>query len=218
MTIEELKPSQRVKGRYLVKLDEGTILRVSEQEILDFALYTGKELSIDEAQALEKAGFSSGLKTKAYNAISRKPLSRFDLEQKLRHWEASEEEILAICDRFEELNLLNDGQFAKTLALHYHRKGYGTRKIQQEFHHHGVAREFWEDALLELEELEEDEMENPILKFLNQTLKGEKPDTNQLKRVPDALARRGFSWSEIREAVLRYDESMSQLWEEEDSI
>lgn len=212
MRIEELKPSTKVKGRFLVKLDEGTIIRVSEQEILDFSLYQGKDLSIEEAEALEKSGVTSALKNKAYNAISRKAMSRRDLEKKIIQWEGSQEEANSICDRFEELNLLNDQNYAKLLAQHYQRKGYGQRKIQEQFYQHGLSREYWDEAL---EDLAEEDNENAIDRFLQQKLKGEKPDPKQLKKVSDALARRGFSWSEIRSAVLRYDESMSELWEAE---
>lgn len=211
MIIDELKPSTKVKGRFLVKLDEGTILRVTEQEILDFSLHVGQELSFQEAEALENASKSSGLKTKAYNAISRKSMSRRDLEKKLAQWEGSPEEIAQICDRFEELNLINDENYAKLLAGHYQRKGYGPRRIQQEFYQHGVPREYWEDALAELEE---EDHEKAIDHFFQQKCKGQAPDPKQLKKVSDALARRGFSWSEIRAGALRYDETMAELWAE----
>ena len=42
MVIRELKPSQRVQGRWLVALEDGSILRVGEGQVIDFALYAGK--------------------------------------------------------------------------------------------------------------------------------------------------------------------------------
>ena len=45
MVIQELKPSQRVQGRWLAMLEDGSILRVGQQEIADFALYAGRELT-----------------------------------------------------------------------------------------------------------------------------------------------------------------------------
>ncbi len=209
MKIQSLKPSSKVKGRYLITLDEGTILRVSQQELIDFSLYEGKELSCAEAESLEKSAVTSQLKNKAYALVTRKPVSRADLAKKLKEWEATEDEITEICDKMEDLGLVNDEEYAKLLADHYHRKGYGGKKIQQEFYQHGVPREFWEDALESLEDNEE-----AIDKFLQQKLKGDAHDPKQLKKVSDALARRGFSWSEIRAGVLRYDESYSHLWEE----
>lgn len=108
MKIERLAPSKKVKGRYLVHLDEGTILRVSQQEILDFGLHQGKELSVEEAQVLEQAGGKSQLKERGLQILSRKSVSRRDLERKLAEKDGGEEEIAEICDRFEELGLIND--------------------------------------------------------------------------------------------------------------
>ncbi len=212
MKIQEIKPSKRVKGRFLVILDEGTILRVGEQELLDFHLKVGEEISFQEAESLEKSGNLSTLKQKAYNAISSKALSRHDLARKLQRWEASEEEINIICDRFQELKLINDEEYSKMLARHYHRKGYGFRKIQEQFYQHGISRDYWEEALAQLEEETEDS--SPLDRLLQQKLKGEKPEEAQLKKVTNALARRGFSWQEIREAVLRYDQAYETIWEE----
>ena len=48
MGIQELKPSQRVQGRWLAMLEDGSILRVGQQEIADFALYSGRELTEEE--------------------------------------------------------------------------------------------------------------------------------------------------------------------------
>ena len=51
MVIQELKPSQRVQGRWLAMLEDGSILRVGQQEIADFALYSGRELTEEETEA-----------------------------------------------------------------------------------------------------------------------------------------------------------------------
>ena len=44
MRIAELKKSERKKGRLLVKLEDGDILRVTEEELLRFGLRPGMEL------------------------------------------------------------------------------------------------------------------------------------------------------------------------------
>jgi len=51
MRIEEVKPSERKKGRFLVKLEDSSLLRVTEEELLRFGLRPGMEL--DEAQLEE---------------------------------------------------------------------------------------------------------------------------------------------------------------------
>ncbi len=211
MIITQLKPSTKVKGRYLVHLDEGTILRVGEQELVDYGLYQGRELSLAEAEALEQSGQLSVLKQKAYDAIARRPLSRHDLEKKLRTWEATEEEIALLCDRFEELSLIDDLNYGKMLVRHQHQKGYGQKKIQQELYAHGISRELWEEVLAEVEE---DGTQEAILRFLEQkfrSLNGATPDQKQIKKVSDALARRGFSWGEIRAGLLQYTQELEDF-------
>ena len=48
MKISKLEPSKRKKGRFHIQLESGDILRVGENEMADFALYTGLDLT--EAQ------------------------------------------------------------------------------------------------------------------------------------------------------------------------
>ena len=88
MKIVQLKPSQRVQGRWLVQLEDGALLRVGENEVLDFSLYAGKELAGEELQAIQQAARKSGLKEKALNLAASKPISRRELERKLESWEA----------------------------------------------------------------------------------------------------------------------------------
>ena len=65
MVIQELKPSKRVEGRWLAVLEDGSILRLGEGEVIDFALYAGKELTQEEAQSLMDCARRRGLKEKA---------------------------------------------------------------------------------------------------------------------------------------------------------
>ena len=64
MIIQELKPSKRVEGRWLAVLEDGSILRVGENEVLNFSLYGGKKLSPEEAEHLLGAARRSALKEK----------------------------------------------------------------------------------------------------------------------------------------------------------
>ena len=103
MVIQELKPSRRAEGRWLAVLEDGSILRLGEGEVVAFALYAGKELSDEEAEALTAAARRSQWKEKALSLLSVKPQSRGELERRLEQWGASGEEADAICARLEEL-------------------------------------------------------------------------------------------------------------------
>lgn len=204
MVIQTLKPSQRVQGRWLIQLEDGSILRVGENEVLNFSLYAGKELTDEEAEALTCSAQRSARRERALNLAAGKPMSRRELARKLADWGADEAEQSAVCDRLEELGILNDGQYAQLVVRCYSAKGYGERKLRDELYRRGVPRELWEDAL--------SQAQDPaaiIDAFVAKKLKGAPTgDPKELKRVSDALARRGFSWRDISQALRRYDSSL----------
>lgn len=198
MVIQDLKPSKHVQGRWLAMLEDGSILRVGEQEVIQFALYRGKELSEEDAQRLLASARRSGLKEKAMELLTRKPQSRRELERKLEEWEATEVESLQICERLEELGFLDDRRYAGQVVRHYSAKGYGLRKLRDELYRRGVPRELWDQALEEAQD-----SGDAVDAFLEKKLKGSR-DPKELKKASDALVRRGYSWSEISEGLRRY--------------
>jgi len=199
MRMEELKPSKRVQGRWLAVLEDGSILRVGEGEVIDFALYAGKELTDDEAERLAAAARRTGLKEKALDLLTRKPVSRKELERKLAEWEAGEEETASICTRMEELGFLNDASYAAQVVRHYSEKGCGEHKLRDELYRRGVPRELWEDALSQATD-----PADAIDAFLQKKLAGRQPDRKELKKVSDALMRRGYGWEDISAALRRF--------------
>ena len=147
MVIQDLKPSRRVEGRWLAVLEDGSILRLGEGEVVDFALYAGKELSEGEAEALTQAA-----------------------------------------------------AYAAQVVRYYSAKGYGERKLRDELYRRGIPRELWDEAL--------EGAADPsaaIEEFLRKKWRGTLPDDpRELKKASDALARRGYSWSDIVEGLRRY--------------
>ena len=200
MVIQELKPSQRVQGRWLAMLEDGSILRVGQQEIADFALYAGRELTEEEAAALTAGLRSRQMRERALELLSRKPQSRRELTRKLNEWGAGPEEADAVCDRMEELGYLNEAAYAARIVEVYSARGFGEKKLRDELYRRGVPREEWDEALARVEDstLSSEDL-------LQKKLTGWTGDRKLLQKVTAALARRGFSWSDIRDALARYE-------------
>lgn len=220
MKIEKLEPSKRKAGRWLVWLEDGTLLRVSERETADFGLYAGMELSGEKLEALSAAAALSQMKNKALGMLSARPLSRKELIRKLtaRTWKRGEEEpegpspeelapqAEEVADWLEGLGLLNDLEYAKSVVRRCQAKGYGERRAREELYRRGIPRDLWDEAL----EAEGSGPEEAIDRFLAQKLRGWSGDRKQLKRVTDALARRGFSWEDISAGLRRLE--MEEDW------
>ena len=224
MKIEKLEPSKHKEGRWLVWLDDASIVRIGEGDVVSLGLYAGKELSDEEGEALAAAESRSKLMERAVGLLSLRPMSRRELLDKLcapprqkkekypydklddvpdpdvlqAQKEALRERAEGVADRLTELGLLNDEEYARTVVRHYAAKGYGPRKIRDELYRRGVPRSFWEDAM---EEREPDDSQ--IDKLARQKLRGAEPTRANLKKVSDYLARRGYGWEEISAALER---------------
>lgn len=209
MRISKLAPSQRVAGRWLCHLEDGTILRVTENEVACFGLYSGMELTEELREQLEEAVRRGEVKEKALRLLSGRPMSRKELVDKLtarprdKEKEPVPEELAEkAADRLEELGYLNDAEYARTVARHYAAKGYGERKLRDELWKRGVPREYWDQALEEVQD-PTDAMDA----FIRRKLMGRTADRETLGKLSAALTRRGYRWEDIRAALSRYGET-----------
>lgn len=224
MKIEKLEPSRHKQGRWLAWLDDASIVRVGEGDVVSLGLYPGKELTGAEDEALCVAGERFRLMERAVALLAQRPMSRKELLDKLcapprqkrekypydklddgpdpalleARRKALRERAEEVADRLTELGLLNDEEYARMVARHYAAKGCGPRKLRDELYRRGVPREFWEDAL---EERAPDG--DQVLELARRKLREKGPTRENLKKVSDYLARRGYGWEEISAALER---------------
>lgn len=204
MKISKLEPSKRKKGRFLLHMEDGNLLRVGEHEVVSFSLYSGMELDEETQAELLASAQKSSWKATGVNLVATKPMSRKEVIEKLVKKEASQEEGEEVADYLENLGLINDQEYAKIVVRHYSGKGYGQYKLTDELYRRGVPKSMWDEAL-EFAETSDDAIDQ----FVQRKLKGNRPDQKELKRLSDALARRGYKWQEISAALSRYDDQLN---------
>ncbi|MDO4516107.1 MAG: RecX family transcriptional regulator [Bacillota bacterium] len=197
-TIESLRPPARPGAPWTLVLDGGDTLRVDEGVVADFALYQGKDLDEETLEDLKQAALDAGLRAKAVSLLTGRLLSAGTLREKLLAKGGQPDQVEEIVAWAQDIGLLNDEEYAKALARHYQARGYGIYKIKDELHRRRVPREYWEEALAELEEPDEG-----IDRFLAGKLKAPE-DRKQVKKAADALVRRGFSWSQVSSGIERF--------------
>ena len=206
MRIDRIEASKHKRGRVLVFLADGSLLKVTEQELLTFGLRSGDELDEETLTRLKEAAGVSNIKTTAADLVGRRAMSRRDLEKKLREKGASETEARYAGEWLEAIGALDDGTYAAALVRHCGDMGYGPRRTREKLREKGVPQELWDEALDELPPDGEQ-----IDRFLQSKLHGRSPEDKEKQRLTDALLRRGFSWGEVRSAWSRYG---SEIWEE----
>ena len=205
MRIDRIESSRHKKGRVLVFLEDGACLKITEQELLDFGLRSGDELSPAQLKRLKEAAGVSNTKATAADLIGKRAMSRASLERKLREKGASEAEARYAGEWLEAIGALNDAEYAAIVVRHYGQMGYGPRYVQEKLREKGVPRELWEDALDTLPEAAEQ-----IDRFLAGKLQGRDPDQREKKRLTDALVRRGYGWDDVKAGWSRYGAEVSE--------
>ncbi len=198
MRITRIENSKHVQERVLVYLEEGDPLRITQNELLQFGLYQGMDLSPELVVQLQNTGKRSESRAAAARMASGRMLSRKELTDRLSRKGVAPEDAEETADWLESLGVVDDAAYAGVIARHYAAGGYGPGRVRQELQKRGIPRELWDDALSQLPDSAE-----AIDRFLRKKLGGRTPDSAALKKLSDALLRRGFSWNDIRPALNR---------------
>lgn len=203
--IDRVEPSKHVKGRYLVFLDTGALLKVGEQELLDFGLRPGQTLEGEELTRLIASSQDTAAKARAAKIIGARPLSKNELVDRLVSKGEGAASAQRAADWLEDLGAVNDGEYARTVVRHYDRMGYGPQKLRDELYRRKVPREYWEEALTEARPQEE-----AVEAFLASKFRYREVTEQELQRQANALRRRGFGWEAIRTGLSRYEAELSR--------
>lgn len=199
MKIESLAPSAQPDGPLVCTLETGERLKVPMFLAADLNLYAGRELSEDELSTLRAAIARARMRQRAVRILSSTAISRAALEKRLTDKGAVPEDAQDTVQWLDELRLLDDAAVAEQVVQSAVRKGYGRRRIEQILYEKRIPREYWQDALAAIPD-----MDGALDSFLHRALDGKAVDDKLLKRTTDALLRRGHSWSDIRAALTRY--------------
>lgn len=196
MTVTQLK--QTSPERFTVVFDEGEELKTTLSVLTEFFLSVGTVLDDERYRALCAASSLSLCKARALRIINARPMSQKEMRTRLiekgEDPDNAELSALWLCD----MGLINDEYYAASLVRHYAAKGYGKSRIVQELRRHGIDRDMWDTALLQMPQ-QDDRLRCFIAARLH-----DPDDRAQIQKVSNALFRRGYSWDEIRHAINTY--------------
>ena len=194
-----------------LSLDGEYIATVNADYWFTCGIKSGSEVTPEQLEELLTESARRKMMNKALDLLSMRDYSRRELSDKLvtKAWEKKEQKDMDlgslkqqasdICDRLEELGLLNEERFARSYVdellrrKHLSKSGLKTALIQK-----GVQRDIIETVL---EEVDVDPVEQIrellATKFKNRDLSDEKQKT----RTVNALLRLGYRYNEIHAAM-----------------
>lgn len=194
-----------------LSLDGEYIATVNADYWFTCGIRSGEEVSPEQLEELLTEASRRKLMNKAMDLLSLRDYSRKELSDKLvtktlekrdrKDLDLAQvrDQVAAICDRLEELGLLDEERFARSYVeelirrKHLSKSGLKTALIQK-----GVARDVIELVLEEVD-LDPAEQIRELLetKFKNRDLSDEKQKT----RTVNALLRLGYRYNEIHAAM-----------------
>lgn len=195
MKVESLKTAPDRAGRYWVTFDDGSKMGLYRQTVEDFALYSGKELDEQEAEALRTAAGRMSAKMRAVRIVSAASVSRRDLEARLVRKGEDPQQAKEAVAWMEDLHLVDDRATAEQVVSSCISKGYGLMRAKQALYEKRIPKEYWDEALADYPDQTE-----KITAFLKSRLDADS-DEKQVRRAVDALIRRGHSYGTIRRAL-----------------
>lgn len=195
MKVESLKTAPDRAGRYWVTFDDGSKMGLYRQTVEDFALYSGKELDEQEAEALRTAAGQMSAKMRAVRIVSAASVSRRDLEARLVRKGEDPQQAKEAVAWMEDLHLVDDRATAEQVVSSCISKGYGLMRAKQALYEKRIPKEYWDEALADYPDQTE-----KITAFLKSRLDADS-NKKQVRRAVDALIRRGHNYGTIRRAL-----------------
>lgn len=195
MRIDSVSAQPDRAGRYRVTLSDGSILRLYRQTVQDFGIYSGQELTQEEYEKLQKAAAQMSAKMRAVRIVSAASVSKQDLQQRLIQKGEDPAYARQAVSWMEEMHLLDDRRTAEQIVERCISKGYGVARAKQALYEKRIPKAYWEEVLEDYPE-----QEDAIRAYIDAHLPSQ-PDQKAVKKVIDALLRKGHSYGIIRRVL-----------------
>jgi regulatory protein len=196
----------------------GTAMPAGTGDLPDFASFFGEdsEAAAIEEKALDARGESASraprgkrevrVENVSMHALTRRGLSRWELEKTLSSRELDEETIAAELDRLEGVGLIDDAALAETFVRTQHeRKGLGRGALTAELRRRHIDQELIDAALEQVDDDDEQSRATELAVKRASQLSSYDLDTAK-RRLTAFLMRKGYSSSVVRAAT---DEALS---------
>lgn len=198
-TITNILPQKRCKTRYNIMTEDGFLLSLSDESIVRHSLKIGKSISEELLGDLRREDTLKYAKELSLRYITYAPRSEQQVRNHLAERGIDPESIERACAFLHEYGYLDDARYARQYAESYLKK-YSPYLVKQRLLHEGISPA---EADAAITELSSDEPLRAMYEKLEKKYSSEEP-LKRKKKICDALARRGYRWSEI--AFLFHDD------------
>lgn len=176
---------------------------IHSEIIRKYNVTKGMEISEEEADRLIYENDLRRARERALYLMESRDHSYRELFDKLEK-NYSEDICFEVCNRLAEIGVINDRRYAEKLCRQlFEVKKLGRYRVKQEMRLRGLGAEIIEEAMENFSE--EDEPFERLEKLVEQKYERYLTDRKGVEKVKNALARKGYSFGEIKEVLDLYD-------------
>ncbi len=195
--ITEVSQQKNNPQRVNVYSEDGFLFSLDDVYALSMGIKAGRVLTPRETENLIMESQFGKARSKALDILSRKNITRHDLEAKLKEDYDISVAVQVIAE-MEDMGYIDDYAYTLLFLESASAKLWGRKKIEYELSLKGVDRNIIEDAMAEFALPSAEEIAEYIrVKYPDEDMS----DTRTRQRVMRFFMSRGFDYSEINEAI-----------------
>lgn len=195
MIITNFKKQIRNPDKISIFVDGKFLLSVSYQDILDYKLRAGLEISKEQLAQLKIGSLESKLKDLSLKWLLSRPRSVKEYQLYLKKKAVSAEKVEALTKLFLEKGYLNQEKYTQWLVQKTRKKGISRRHLSQE-----LRREDIDESLVQVllnEQYTDEDEHNNLRKLIAKKRHLTRYKDNDIKLIRYFLGK-GFSYQEIK--------------------
>ena len=206
--IREIAPQKRNKNRYNISDEDGFLTSLSVETVLRYHLKEGMQVSDELMEEMKREDTVKYAKEIGVAYVAYAPRTRRQVEQHLAKKGIDAQSIAQAVETLERYSYLDDAAYVREFVRSYGEK-LGAGAMRQKLMERGVERQVIEENM----ELSQEGQQAAALALAQKLRRkyADQPEQKRRQKMFAALARRGFSYDDIR-AVL------GELGEEEDEL
>lgn len=203
--ITDVQIQRRRAERRSIFIDGEFAFGVSEETYVRYALYKGREVSVEFISEVLQFDTLYRCRQSAMRFLSRRMRSRQEVERKLIEKEFEPEVIAATMTFLEEYNLIDDSEFARAYVNdQLLRRPVGRRRLEQELKSKGIDKEEITEVVSRAVD-EENELANAMEAAAKKARTLKADEHRKWERSLAAfLAGRGFGWDAVGKVLEHY--------------
>lgn len=195
--------SQKGRGTKIHLLIDGEYKITTDIEFWSInSVADGTDLSEEEWEELVSAVNYRKAFNKCADYLSRRSHSEKELLDKVIKGGVDRESAVKAIERFKELGYINDRDFAFEYTEYLlNSKRYSLNRVKQELYYKGISK----DIISEVIDGIETDQAQTVINIINKSYVRKLNEEGGREKVIAALMRRGFSYSDIKEAFNRLE-------------